>query len=151
MSLIFTFFLGTLKYLSGRINGMKCRDCGQEILQAHPEICPYCKSKNLVSDEDAIGAADKSAKGGRFEEAALSYEKLDLWDNAKECRLLAKKRNVDLGALATAKIGSITLVCPHCGEVQVAERKLEKQNCVRCGITYLIPEFVHTCLIDAGK
>ena len=36
-----------MEYLSN----MKCADCHQDILQAHPEMCPYCRSKNLVSDK----------------------------------------------------------------------------------------------------
>ena len=59
---------------------MKCGNCGQDILQVHPEICPYCKSKNLISDEDAskeIQEIERLQKAGRYEDAALKYEKLD--------------------------------------------------------------------------
>jgi hypothetical protein len=122
---------------------MKCIDCGQDILQAHPNMCPYCRSKNLVSDEDAVKVAEGLTKAERYEEAALSYEKLDLWTEAKECRLLANKKHRISADLATAKVSSVDLICPHCRVSQAAEPKLSEQTCKRCGTVYKIPEFVH--------
>ena len=124
---------------------MKCGDCGQDILQAHPEMCPYCRSKNLISEEDAskeIHEAERLAKAGRYEDAALRYETLDLWKEAKNCRLLAKKKRSDTGNLKAGKIGEINLSCPHCGSSQPVDSKSAEATCSRCGTTYLIPEKV---------
>ena len=121
---------------------MKCGNCGQDILQTHPEICPYCKSKNLISEEDAskeIHEIEQLQKAGRYEEAALGYEKLDLWDKAKECRKTAKKNREGSADLETGRIGTITMVCPHCGASQPVDLKMKKETCSRCGTTFIIP------------
>ena len=124
---------------------MKCGNCGQDILQTHPEICPYCKSKNLISEEDAskeIHEIEQLQKAGRYEEAALGYEKLDLWDKAKECRKLSKKNRVGSANLQTGKIGAVTVLCPHCGSSQPSDLKSTVETCDHCGTTYLIPSKV---------
>jgi DNA-directed RNA polymerase subunit RPC12/RpoP len=124
---------------------MKCGDCGQDILQAHPELCPYCRSRNLVSEEDAskeIQEIERLVKAGRYGDAALKYEKLDLWDKAKECRMRAKKNRAGLANLETGKVGTINLVCPHCNESQPATSKSGEETCSRCGTTYIIPNKV---------
>jgi hypothetical protein len=124
---------------------MKCRDCGQDILQAHPQICPYCKSKNLISEEDApkeIQEAERLAKTGRYEDAALKYEQLDLWDKAKECRRLNKKKHAGSVDLPTGKVKSVSMVCPHCGSVQPVDAKLIEETCSHCGTAYLVPSKV---------
>jgi len=124
---------------------MKCGDCGQDILQTHPEMCPYCRSKNLISEEDETREAKDAqqlAKAGRYEEAALKFEKLDLWDEAKACRLQAKKSQRGLADLQTGKVSEIHLVCPHCGSSQRVNSKTDQETCSRCGTTYLIPREV---------
>jgi DNA-directed RNA polymerase subunit RPC12/RpoP len=124
---------------------MKCVDCGQDILQAHPEMCPYCRSKNLIAEEDAskeIHEAERLAKAGRYEDAALRYEKLDLWKEARNCRLLAKKKHADTGDLKSGKIGEINLACPHCGSSQPIDWKSTVAICTRCGTTYSVPKRV---------
>jgi DNA-directed RNA polymerase subunit RPC12/RpoP len=124
---------------------MKCGDCGQDILQTHPEMCPYCKSKNLVSEEDSskeIREAERLAKSGRFEEAALRYEKLDLWNEAKNCRTLSKKRHAALVNLEEGKVGAVSMICPHCGSSQPVDAKSSQETCSHCGTIYLVPERV---------
>jgi DNA-directed RNA polymerase subunit RPC12/RpoP len=124
---------------------MKCKDCGQDILQAHPQMCPYCRSKNLISEEDApreIHEAEQLAKAGRYEDAALKFEKLDLWDKAKECRILAKRKHARSADLPTGKVGSVSIVCPHCGASKAVNPKLDEEMCSRCGTTYMIPSKV---------
>jgi DNA-directed RNA polymerase subunit RPC12/RpoP len=124
---------------------MKCRDCGQDILQTDPEMCPYCRSKNLIREE---GLAEHAAKAGalaknkRFEEAALLFEKLDLWDKAKACRLQARKAGSRPVDLATAKVESVALICPHCGFSQTVASGDEETVCAKCGTTFLVPESV---------
>jgi ribosomal protein S27AE len=122
---------------------MKCGDCGQDILQAHPEMCPYCRSKNLISEEQAskeIKAIEQLEKAGRYEDAALRYEKLELWDKARQCRNAARKKGKTRATSKTGKIGTINLVCPQCGESQPLSSKTAELICGRCGTTYLVPE-----------
>ena len=121
---------------------MKCGNCGQDILQVHPEICPYCKSKNLISDEDEtkeIREIERLQKAGRFEEAALKYEKLDQWDKAKDCRKIAKKKHDKSGNLEIGKVGTINVLCPHCNASQPVTSKSGEETCNRCGTTYIVP------------
>ena len=122
---------------------MKCGDCGQELLQAHPEICPYCRSKNLISEEDTskqIHDAQQLAKAGRYEEAALYFEKLEMWNEAKQCRTQAKRKHAGSANLETGKVAAISIFCPHCGASQTVNLKSPEEICNRCGTTYLIPK-----------
>jgi DNA-directed RNA polymerase subunit RPC12/RpoP len=124
---------------------MKCADCGQDILQENPAMCPYCRSKNLISEEDENKARkeiDKLAKAGRYEEAALRYEKIDLWDQAKECRQLAKRKHVGSAKAEMGKVATVTLSCPHCSATQSFAGKSAEAVCSRCGTTYKIPKNV---------
>ena len=128
---------------------MKCGDCGQDILQAHPEMCPYCKSKKLISEEDnskETQAAEQLAKAGRYEDAALKYERLDLWDKAKSCRAQAKKKHAGRAELQEGKVEAITLACPHCGSSQPVNLNSVEETCSHCGTTYLIPEKIKDLL-----
>jgi hypothetical protein len=143
---VFLDSLAKQKYRGRQVLSMKCKDCGQDILQVHPQMCPYCRSKNLIDDEDAskeISEIEQLAKKGRYEDAALRYEKLDLWDKAKECRRLAAKKNAGSSDLETGKVGTITVLCPHCGAAQPVTSKSDKGTCSRCGTIYRIPSVVH--------
>ncbi len=120
---------------------MKCGDCGQEILQEHPEMCPYCRSKKLISEEDTskeIREIEKLVKAGRFEDAALRYEKLEMWNEAKGCRRQARKKHAT-PVQETGKVGAISVLCPHCGESESVNSKAHEITCNRCGTTYKIP------------
>jgi hypothetical protein len=121
---------------------MKCGDCGQDILQQHPQMCPYCRSKNLISDEGELKEAELLAKAGQYEEAALAYEKLDRWEDARECRKKAKKNKADLGVVEVAKVGVVNVVCPHCSTAQPITSKSAAMPCIHCGITFRVPEKV---------
>jgi hypothetical protein len=133
---------------------MKCRDCGQDILQAHPELCPYCRSRNLISEDDVekeTKEIEQFVKAGQYEEAAVKYEKLDLWDKAKECRMHAKKNRAGLANLEAGKVGTITLVCPHCNASQPVKSKSSEETCGRCGTTYTIPDQVRELIAFEEK
>jgi DNA-directed RNA polymerase subunit RPC12/RpoP len=121
---------------------MKCGDCGQDILQIDPEMCPYCRSKNLIAEEDVttqIAEAEALAKSKRFEEAALIFEKLELWDKAKDCRVQAKKSGLKSAELASARVESVALICPHCGWSQAVASNYNEETCARCGKEFLVP------------
>ena len=115
--------------------GMKCANCREEILQKDPPKCPYCGSTNLVSMKDAIpkisAEIEKLKKAGKYEEAALKYEELEMWDKAKECR------NINMG-----KVSTINMECPHCSAVQPFSSKNNEVKCKHCGKKYVIPKKV---------
>jgi DNA-directed RNA polymerase subunit RPC12/RpoP len=114
---------------------LKCADCGEDILQRNPEKCPYCGSTNLVTIRDIIptisAEIEKLKKEGKYEEAALKYEEIEMWDKAEECRKL------NMG-----KIGKISIECPHCGNIQQISSKNDLVKCKRCGKNYGIPRKV---------
>jgi len=95
---------------------MKCADCREEILQKDPQKCPYCGSRKFVSKEDEVpgilAEIKELEKAGQYEEAALKYEELEMWDKAKEIR-----------DLNVGKVGSVNITCPHCG---IPNRFLQK-------------------------
>jgi DNA-directed RNA polymerase subunit RPC12/RpoP len=113
----------------------KCLDCREEILQKDPQRCPYCGSTNLISKKDdlprIIAEIEKLEKAGRYEEAALRYEEVEMWDKAKECR------NINMG-----KVSTINMECPHCGASQPLSSKNNKVKCKHCGKKYGIPKKV---------
>ncbi len=124
---------------------MKCGDCGQDILQTDPEMCPYCRSKNLIREEDLAeqtAKAEALAKNKRYEEAALLFETLDLWNKAKACRLQARKAGSRPVELLNAKVASVALICPHCGDSQPVTSGDAEPICAKCGTTFLVPEAV---------
>jgi DNA-directed RNA polymerase subunit RPC12/RpoP len=114
---------------------MKCADCGEEILQKNPQKCPYCGSTNLLSMKDVvptvISEIEKLKKAGKYEEAAVKYEEIELWDKAEECRKL------NMG-----KVSKISMKCPHCGESQSLSSKTNSVTCKHCGRNYGIPKKV---------
>lgn len=114
---------------------MRCSDCREEILQKNPQKCPYCGSINLISQRDDIpnilAEIEKMKKEGRYEEAALRYEELEMWDKAKE------SRNTNMG-----KIRTINIECPHCGASQPISSRNSAIKCKQCGKKYGIPKKV---------
>jgi hypothetical protein len=59
--------------------------CRKEILQKNPERYPYCKSRELVSSEEAVlDDVDRFVSEGKYEEAASEYEELCMLDKENE-------------------------------------------------------------------
>ena len=114
---------------------MKCADCGEDILQKNPQKCPYCGSTNLLSIKDIIPSViaeiDALKKACKFEDAALKYEELEMYDKAEECRKL------NMG-----KVSKISMECPYCSETQPISSRNNKVKCEHCGKTYSIPKKV---------
>ena len=114
---------------------MKCADCGEEILHKNPDKCPYCGSNNLVSVEDVIPTVtveiEQLKKKGKYEEAAVKYEEIEMWDKAEECR----KLNI-------GKVSSISMECPHCGETQPLLSEDSWVKCKSCGKSFGVPKKV---------
>lgn len=114
---------------------MKCSDCREEILQKNPQKCPYCGSTNLLSMKDVvptvIAEIEELKKARKYEEAALKFEELEMWDKAEECR------NLNMG-----KVSAVSLKCPHCGAIQPVSTKVDTVKCKRCSKNYGIPKKV---------
>ena len=122
---------------------MKCRVCKEDILQSDAELCPYCGSRDFVSKEEAIQEEiEKLVRAGRYEDAALRYEELEMWDKAGECRRNAKTNYVVTANVSIGKVGSISMDCPHCGGSQAIESKSNEVKCQYCGKNYIIPKKV---------
>ena len=114
---------------------MKCAECKEEIMQKNPEKCPYCGSTKFISKKDEVPTVlaeiNELKKTGDYEEAALKYEELEMWDKAKEIR-----------ELNMGKIKSINMECPHCGAIQPLSSKSNDATCKHCGKNYIIPKKV---------
>jgi len=123
---------------------MKCGGCQRDILQRNPEMCPYCGSKNLLSDEQAanirIKEIERLERAGRYEDAALIYEELELMGKAEECRKKAKTNYVASAGKKVGKISAIRMECPHCGASQLLTPKSNEIVCSHCGKSYVIPK-----------
>jgi len=123
---------------------MKCADCGEEILQKDPWKCPYCGSANLISSKDVVSTSiaeiEKLEKAGRYEAAALGYEELEMWDEAKDCRRMAKTRHAISTKIKFGKVSTISMECPYCSASQPLSSKNNKVKCKQCGKKYLIPK-----------
>jgi DNA-directed RNA polymerase subunit RPC12/RpoP len=125
------------KKVSGRPDSriMRCLDCREEILQKDPQKCPYCGSTNLIAKKDDVpnilAEIEKLKKAGKYEEAALKYEELEMLDKAEECR------NINMG-----KVSIINMECPHCGTSQPLSSKTNEVKCKHCGKKYGIPKKV---------
>ena len=125
---------------------MKCANCGEEILQKNPWKCPYCGSANLISSKDVVSTSiaeiEKLEKAGRYEAAALRYEKLEMLDKAKECRRIAETSHAFSAKIKTGKVSKISIECPYCSASQQLSSKNNKVKCKHCGKKYLVPKKV---------
>ena len=114
---------------------MKCADCREEIMQKNPQKCPYCGSTRFVSKQDELPSIlaeiKELKKAGKYEEAALKCEELEMWDKAKEIR----KQNM-------GKVSTINVECPRCGASQAIATKSYEVICQSCGKNYIIPKNV---------
>jgi ribosomal protein S27E len=104
-------------------------------------MCPYCRSKNLISDKDELLEAERLAKAGQYEEAALAYEKIDRWDDARDCRKKSRKNKAS-SKIEMGKIAEVKVMCPHCSTAQPVNSKSEEIACTHCGTVFRIPEKV---------
>ena len=112
------------------------------------QIIPYCFSKNVVSVSEEefskinIQEIEKLEKAGRYEDAAVKYESLEMWDKAGECRRMAKTNYVVSANVNIGKVGAISMECPHCGASQPLASKSSEVTCKYCGKNYVIPKKV---------
>lgn len=78
-----------------------------------------------------LAEIEELKKAGRYEEAALRYEELEMWDKAREIR-----------ELNMGKVSTINMECPHCNAVQQLSSKNNEVKCKRCGKKYIVPKKV---------
>jgi hypothetical protein len=83
--------------------------------------------------------AENLMKAGRYEEAAKYYEQFEMWNEAGECRRLARTTYVVAADVRVGKDG-ISVNCPHCGSSERLESKASEVVCRHCGRTYYIPK-----------
>jgi len=127
---------------------MKCLDCQEEILAEDAEMCPYCFSKNLASDEvvteiertKMLKEAKNFELAGRYEDAALIYERMEMWEEAGEVRRNSRTNYVISANVNIAKIGTISMECPHCSASQPITSKSNEVTCTYCKKNYVIPK-----------
>jgi len=114
---------------------MKCANCREEILQKEPQKCPYCGSTNLLSKKEYVPnileEINRLKKAGKYEEAALKCEEIEMWEQAREIRKL------NMG-----KVSTINMECPHCSVSQPLSSKINQVKCKHCGKNYIIPKKV---------
>lgn len=115
-------------------------------MHANPTLCPYCGKKILISEEEAskleIEEIEKLEKAGQYEEAAQKYEELEMWDKVGELRRKAKTNSAVSASVDVGKVGTISMLCPYCGESQPIASKSNEVTCPRCGKNYTIPKNV---------
>lgn len=125
---------------------MRCADCREEILQKEPQKCPYCGSANLISEKeyipDMVAEIEKLVKAGKYEDAALRYEELEMLAKAGEVRRMAKTSYVISANINIGKVCAISMECPHCGASQPLSSKTNEVTCKYCGKNYVIPNKV---------
>ena len=92
--------------------------------------------------EQLLNIIEKLKRTGRYEDAALRYEELEMWDEAGECRRMAKTSYVISANVNIGKVSTIGMECPHCGASQPLSSKNNEVTCKYCGKNYVIPKKV---------
>jgi hypothetical protein len=100
------------------------------------------KIQKVLARLEKLSNAEKYIKAGRYNEAAQIYDGLDELEKAGECRRFAKTSYVISANLNIAKIGSISMECPHCGASQPISSKSNEVTCSYCNKMYVIPKKV---------
>jgi ribosomal protein S27AE len=128
-----------------------CPKCGY-ILDTFADDywCSQCRIKYTkdrvavvhLRAKPSIEEVKKLEIAGRYEDAALKYEELEMWDKAGDCRRMAKTNYVVSANLNIGKVGTISMDCPHCGASQPIATKSNEVTCKFCGKNYVIPKKV---------
>jgi tRNA(Ile2) C34 agmatinyltransferase TiaS len=115
-----------------------CPKCGKIMDTFADDFwCPRCRTKYSRDGRDLIRErlieeAGKLERVGRYEAAAIKYEKLEMWDKAGECRR-REKNNFDNTPIAKEIIKEkqviVKIRCPYCKNLY--EETYDK--CPYCG------------------
>ena len=109
---------------------MKCADCNEELLASNVSLCPYCKSKNLVSIvtkevhiPTKMANIVKLEKAERYAEAAREYELLGMQRKARNC-----KRQAIAKASKLEKVGNYEKAAKTYADLEMWEKAY---NCLK--------------------
>jgi hypothetical protein len=115
-----------------------CPKCGKIMDTFADDFwCSRCRIKYSREGRDILRErlmeeAEKLERVGRYEAAAIKYEKLEMWDKAGECRRTAKT-NYDEKLMAKEIIREkqviVKIRCPYCKNLY--EETYDK--CPHCG------------------
>ncbi len=107
------------------------------VLNSKPTVVSNEQVSNLSREE-----AKNLERAGRYEDAAMKYEELKMWDKAGDCRRMLKTNYVVSANVNISKAGTISIECPHCGASQPIATKSNEVTCKFCGKNYVIPKKV---------
>jgi predicted RNA-binding Zn-ribbon protein involved in translation (DUF1610 family) len=144
---IITFFV--LRILNNNLRRAAQARVQEKVrLEAEQQLAAKLEQQRLKAEEEqrriamrtrAKQDADNLLKAGRYEDAAKLYEQLEMWNEAGECRRLARTTYVVAADVKVGKDG-ISVKCPHCGSSERLESKVSEVTCRHCGSTYYIPK-----------
>ncbi len=77
---------------------------------------------------------------GRYEEAAVVYDELEMYEKAGECRRLSKTSYQISTIFSMGKDGTLSVSCPNCGSPHIVDSKSNLVTCKHCGNNYIIPK-----------
>jgi primosomal protein N' len=137
------FPVGMIAFLGARSLENRRRIAAQA-RAAEQQLAEEREEQRLRNEEEQRRLAMKQnaenlMKAGRYEEAAKYYEQLEMWNEAGECRRLARTTYVVAADVRVGKDG-ISVNCPHCGSSERLESKASEVTCRHCGRTYYLPK-----------
>jgi uncharacterized Zn-finger protein len=115
---------------------MRCANCHQDILQANPVVCPYCRGRKFEESLPDDQIEDDSERLKTLKE----IKRLERTGHYKEAAL--KRKELETVSVKEGKIGSISMKCPYCGSSQTLVSKSNEVVCAHCKKSYAVPEKV---------
>ncbi len=106
---------------------MRCANDGWVFYTENPAACPRCGKRDFVPDNYFI---EVYLKSGKYEDAALEYEKIKLYDLASECRKMGRNKTFPLSTLTCGDCQKKILQpqpsnCPYCGSKNVLTKRIQ--------------------------
>jgi hypothetical protein len=77
---------------------------------------------------------------GRYEEAAKVFDTLSMYEDAGECRRMARTSYQISTNFSLGKDGAISVRCPNCGSTHNMVSKANLVVCEHCGNSYTVPK-----------
>lgn len=82
---------------------------------------------------------EKFIKAGRYEDAALLYERLNEWEKAGDVRRMSRTSYL-IAVDVHVRDDGISVKCPHCSSADRLESKTSEVTCSHCGRKYFVPK-----------